>query len=191
MPISLPWVEMPEQRGFGIESLATIIGETGDLGNYPNPGNLWARMGCAPFQSNGKAFMGATWKAGKEGKLSGEEWTQFGYSPRRRSVAYVIGENLVKQNATGPYRARYNGAKAAAAESHTDWKPLRCHRHAMLLATKLLLKNLCRERHGCGDISDVTECSTAAVVPARVGIGDESRDGTDLNCVANNTAALA
>ena len=81
-----------------------------------------------------------------------------GYSPRRRSIAYLIGEGLVKQNfvsggqgdgrlesesgSAGPYRSRYDQKKAEFAEKHPDYKPLRCHLHGMLLATKLLLKNL-------------------------------------------------
>ena len=43
--------------------------------------------------------MGATWKS--KGGLSAAEWEEFGYSPRRRSVAFVFGENLVKLNFVG------------------------------------------------------------------------------------------
>lgn len=142
------WAKLPEQRGFGLLSLAVLIGETGDLSNYANPAKVWRRMGCAPFTSRGKTFMGATWKGGKQGALTADEWSEFGYSPRRRSIAYVIGENLMKQNQSGPYRKRYDEVKAKAADAHEDWKPLRCHRHAMLLAVKLLLKNLWCEWNG-------------------------------------------
>src|SRR5262249_44139760 len=100
------WAKFPERRGFGLLSLATIIGETGDLNNYPNPAKVWRRMGCAPFTSDGKTLMGATWKSGREGKLSSDEWEEYGYSPRRRSVMFVIGECLVKQNGGGGEAAR-------------------------------------------------------------------------------------
>lgn len=135
------WVGEPEQRGFGLPSLATLIGETGDLNNYAGPAKLWKRMGCAPFQSGDKVAMGSTWRFGKEGKLSAEEWTAFGYSPRRRSIAFVIGNCLVKGNKS-IYRARYDDSKLAIQLAHADFPPMRCDRHGMLLATKLLLKNL-------------------------------------------------
>ncbi len=218
------WVLLPAQKGFGLLSLAVVIGETGDLRLYANPGKLWRRLGCAPWEFGGKTQMGSTWKS--RGGLNAEQWSAFGYSPRRRSIAYVIGENLVKQNmqrtagecencrvtepplalpgkknptgrgdsradtenrgvatggkkkarsgayrndaegvvaaagtkktgggdsmsdtervvaAPGPYRLRYDTAKADCALKHTDYSKLRCHRHGMLLATKLLLKNL-------------------------------------------------
>lgn len=130
-------------RGVGLKSLATIIGEAGDLLNYPNPAKLWKRLGLAPF--NGK--MPSTWRFGKEGKLSAEQWSELGYSPRRRSVMYVIGECIVKQN-DGAYRARYDEAKLKAAASHPDWSKGRCHNHGMLLATKRLVLDLWKEWRG-------------------------------------------
>jgi hypothetical protein len=135
------WVKAADQRGFGLKSMGVVVGECGDLANYANPAKVWKRMGCAPWQFNGETRMGSTWKSGKEGKLPGEEWERFGYSPRRRSVMYVIGENLLKLN-RGPYRARYDGAKATIQAAHPDYSKMRCHRHGMLLAVKLLLKNL-------------------------------------------------
>ena len=103
--------------------------------------------------------MGATWRSGKHGKLPASEWETFGYSPRRRSIAFLIGEGIVKQNTVGdggsgerpvvtdigragPYRQRYDAAKVTFAAGHPDYSKLRVHRHAMLVATKLLLKNL-------------------------------------------------
>lgn len=141
------WLCKPEQRGFGTLSLAKIIGECGDLANYPNPGKLWRRLGCAPYTSKGKTLMPSTWRSQKP-SLTAAEWEDCGYNPRRRSLAYLIGEGIVKQNGEGPYRKRYDASKAKAAALHDDWKPLRCHRHAMLLATKLLLKLLWCEWNG-------------------------------------------
>ena len=145
------WVDEENQCGFGLPSLAVIVGEAGDLSNYANPAKLWKRMGCAPFESDGDTKMGSTWKAGHEGKLSKEEWEEFGYSPRRCSLTYMMGESLLKQN-KGEYRRRYDEAKEQAKEKHPDWKPLRCHRHAMLLMRKRLLRNLWRvwnNKPGC------------------------------------------
>lgn len=173
------WVLEPDQKGFGIMSLATIVGEAGDLSDYPNPGKLWARFGCHPYEKDGESHMGSTWKARARRpgvvRLAAEDWEAFGYSPRRRSIMYVIGENLIKQNGNGPYRRRWLQAKIRAHELHPEWewkpcdackgtgrvdglvcptcgglrqKCLHAHRHGMLLATKLLLRELWAEWNG-------------------------------------------
>lgn len=170
------WVQHEDQRGFGLLFLAIVIGETGDLRNYANPGKVWRRLGCAPFTKDDETLCGATWRSrsgNKQGltKLGKADWAEFGYSPRRRSIAFLIGEGIVKQNSDGPYRQRYLDVKTASAETHPDWlicpkcsgsketeggkKCQNCngtgevwmhaHRHAMLLATKLLLKNLWKQ----------------------------------------------
>ncbi len=164
------WVEANEQKGFGLVSCGMVLGEAGDLSNYANPAKLWKRMGCAPYQCErlSKTAMGGTWKRGKEGKLTAEEWTAYGYSPRRRSIMYVVTDCLLKANGDGPYKSRYIEAKIGAFHSHPEWdwtkctlckgKPdgcVRCgdtgkkcgraHLHGMLLAGKLLLKNLWKQ----------------------------------------------
>ena len=140
------WVEQSDQRGFGLLFLGIVIGETGDLANYANPGKVWRRLGCAPWTKDGETLMGATWKSRSNAKgvtkLHAEDWEQFGYSPRRRSIAFLIGEGIVKQNQGGPYRKRYDEAKAAIAAKHPDYSAGRCHAHGMLLATKRLLREL-------------------------------------------------
>lgn len=142
------WIQEPEQRGMSEMGLAILIGETGNLSNYPNPGKLWKRMGCAPHSKGGKTRMCSTWRV-KCG-LTSEEWSEIGYSPRRRKVAFMIGENIVKANKKGSgnvYRDRYDAAKELFQEKHPDAPKGHCHKHGMLLATKLLLKNLWIEWH--------------------------------------------
>jgi len=148
------WVEDPERRGFSFGFLAIVIGETGDLRNYANPAKVWRRLGCAPHTFGGKTLMGAIWKSGRQGKLPGDEWEEFGYSPRRRSVAFLIGKNIVMQN-KGTYRKKFEEAKAKFAKNHPEYADLkkgsfkiRCDRHGALLATKLLLKELWAEWNG-------------------------------------------
>lgn len=170
LPIA-DWVQETDQRGFGLKSFGIIIGETGNISNYPNPAKLWSRMGCAPYQSKGETLAGATWKSRTGNrdknvhKLSTKEWEDYGYSPRRRSVMYVIGECLLKLN-KGSYRKRYLESKKIVMEknlNNPDWKMNDCekcagegcdkclqfgkkcaraHNHGMLLMSKLLLKNL-------------------------------------------------
>jgi hypothetical protein len=96
------WVGERGQRGFGLLFLAIVVGETGDLFNYPNPAKVWRRLGCAPWTFNGETKMGATWRSGVEGKLPSDQWGDYGYSPRRRSISYLIGEGIVKQNRLAP-----------------------------------------------------------------------------------------
>lgn len=143
------WVEDENQRGFGLPNLAILVGEAGDLNNYPNPAKLWKRFGLAPIEKDGKSMMPSTWRGGKQGKLSAADWEAAGYSPRRRSIAYNVGEPLMKLNHS-EYRHRYDEAKLAMLKAHPDRhkknKPDEpnghCHNHAMLLMTKLLVKNL-------------------------------------------------
>lgn len=168
LPIA-SWVEEEEQRGFGYLSLATIIGETGNLFNYETPSRMWKRFGMCPKEFNGQTLMGSTWRMGKFGKLPASEWEEFGYSPRRRSIAYLVGESMVKCNGTGPYRKCYDEQKEYAVKHRLEWikckclgtgkvsgkncteclgkgmKMLRCHRHAMMMATKMIMLSLwCR-----------------------------------------------
>lgn len=160
------WIAHEDQRGVSLTYLAVIVGEAGDLRVYSNPGKLWRRFGCAPWTYRGATLMGSTWKAGVEGKLPADQWELFGYSPRRRSIAFMIGQNLKMANKS-IYRARYESAKEAYATNHPDKvacvcagtgknsknkpcagclgkgrKMLRADRHGMLLATKLFLKRL-------------------------------------------------
>lgn len=86
-------------RGFGARSLAVIVGEAGDLGNYATHSKLWKRMGLAVMDGV---------RQGGLRKSSGKElWIEHGYSPLRRSRMFVIGDSLIKGNGDGPYRTAY------------------------------------------------------------------------------------
>jgi len=146
LPVA-PWIELPQQRGFGMESLAVLVGEAGNLNNYANPGKLWRRFGLWPIEKKGLVHMPSQWKRRQKTNphLSSEEWEDAGYCPRRRSVAYLWGEALMKQNHS-IYRQRYDDQKAA--KILLDWPKIRAHRHGMTLATKLLIKHLWAEWTG-------------------------------------------
>lgn len=85
------WME--SVPGFGPLGLAQIIGEAGDLSNYPNPGKLWKRMCLALV--NGTI----------QRRIKGSKALEHGYSPERRSVMWNIGESLIKKS--GHYRDVY------------------------------------------------------------------------------------
>lgn len=114
----IQWTEHKDQKGFGVLQLAIIVGECGDLGNYANPGKLWKRMGCAPFESNGVMRMPSTWRRKKS--LSAAEWEEIGYCPRRRSIMFLVAEGLMKLNDLGPYRRRWLEAKVRCYEMHPE-----------------------------------------------------------------------
>ena len=92
------WIETTP--GIALPSLAAIVGEAGDLSRYATHSKLWRRMGAAPFTKNGVTRSGKQWKMG--GGLTADDWSEFGYSPVRRSVMFVIEDSMTK--AKGHYR---------------------------------------------------------------------------------------
>jgi len=77
-PVAAWWCEI---RGLNLLGLAQIIGETGDLWNYANPGKLWARL-CVSVEE-GQA------KRRRRG-------IDNGYNASRRSVSWRIADSLFK-----------------------------------------------------------------------------------------------
>lgn len=90
MAVLLPvWHSFAESVvGFGKGSLGIIIGMTGDLHNYANRGKLWKRLGIAVIDGQRQGSPGA--------KANAEDWIRHGYSPKRRSLMWVIGDTLLK-----------------------------------------------------------------------------------------------
>lgn len=95
LPVA-PWVA--DVRGFGIASLAAVVGEAGDITTYSNPAKLWKRMGLA--------VMG---DGTRQRRISGADALEHGYSPSRRSVMWNIGTCIIK--AGGAYKEIYNTRK--------------------------------------------------------------------------------
>lgn len=121
-------------RGFGLPSLAQVVGEAGDLSGYANPAKLWQRMGV-----------------GRGPDQDGVQSTRYqGRSPRRAAIMHVIAVNFVK--AGGPYRELYDRAKAHEAAKPTcgtfacagleHCKPIHVHKRALRKVAKELLKHL-------------------------------------------------
>lgn len=126
LPVA-PWIE--SIRGFGIGSLAAIVGEAGDLSNYSNPAKLWKRMGLAvmPDGQRQRRF------ADKDMAIAA------GYSPSRRSVVWNIGDCLIKANSP-QYRPVYDARKEYEL-TRTD-KPIVAHARAKRYMEKRLLLDL-------------------------------------------------
>jgi hypothetical protein len=116
-------------KGFGIGSLAAIVGEAGDLSNYSNPAKLWKRMGLA-VMPNGE----------RQRRFADKEMAVLaGYNPSRRSVVWNIGDCLIKANSP-QYRPVYDKRKEYEL-TRTD-KPIVAHARAKRYMEKRLLLDL-------------------------------------------------
>ncbi|MDE2098657.1 MAG: hypothetical protein KGL39_15490 [Patescibacteria group bacterium] len=168
-------------KGFGLIGFGQIVGEAGDLANYSEPCRLWRRFGLHVI--GGKAP--STWKRMKKSEsLSKSAWSDAGYSPRRRSLMFVVADSLLR-NKNNPYRAFYLAAKElertkALAEGliiakadeipKGEWAKYRSLKHIDLRArrkvAKRLLRDLWRSWNGQGiDVIQHEDDPTAAKVP--------------------------
>lgn len=109
LPVWTAWGE--GINGFGALSLAVIVGEAGDIGEYRGEAGLWKRMGLAVLDGVRQGGLGKS--------AAKEDWITHGYNRQRRSRMWTIGDALIRQQ--GPYREIYlrrketERAKAAAA----------------------------------------------------------------------------
>lgn len=97
LPVYATFVE--PIRGFGAIGLGQIIGEAGNLADYANPAKLWKRMGLGLVDGGRQRMV--------KDKDAAE---RHGYSPRRRSVMFVIGDSLLKSQSA--YKVLYDERKA-------------------------------------------------------------------------------
>jgi len=160
-------------KGLGLPSVAAIIGEAGDLGNYSNPGKLWKRMGLAVIdgKSQGK-------------RTNAEEALRHGYSPVRRSEMHVIGDCLVR--AGGPYADLYRARKATEMEREGITK-MHAHKRALRYIEKRLLREMWQAwrgtKHGVDSNQHVSPAdSLAGPIGSENQLGIASRDGDQRAC---------
>lgn len=139
-------------NGFGALGFAQIIGEAGDLSNYSNPAKLWKRMG-----------LGLVGNVRQGKRTDAAEALAHGYSPRRRSVMFVIGDSLLKRQneykVLYDARKQYEIEKAQAAglevrpakkgdpfdqDAHGFRSMMKIHRRSCRYVEKRLLRDLWR-----------------------------------------------
>lgn len=137
-------------RGFGAKSLAVIVAEAGDLSNYSSVSKLWKRMGLA--------VMGDVRQGGLAKGAGADAWIEHGYSPKRRSQIWNIGDAMIKAQvrkvnddasddtgervALGAYGQAYLDRKAYELARDPDMQPIKAHRRAQRYMEKRLLKHL-------------------------------------------------
>jgi len=127
-------------KGFGVGSLAAVIGETGDLSNYSTHSKLWKRLGLAVI--NGE----------RQRRVSGADAMLHGYSPSRRSIVWNIGQCVFKAQSqridkgtgevlreAGEYRKLYDARK------ELELTRVESKAHAHNRATRYMEKKLMRD----------------------------------------------
>lgn len=141
------WVE--GVKGFGIGSLAAVIGEAGDLSNYPTHSHLWKRLGLAVIDG------------GRQRLVPGADALVHGYSPSRRSVVWNIGQCVFKSQSqrvdketgevkveAGEYRKLYDARKEYEM-GRVETKG-HAHNRATRYMEKKLMRDLWKAWRACG-----------------------------------------
>lgn len=141
------WVE--GIKGFGIGSLAAVIGEAGDLSNYPTHSHLWKRLGLAVIDG------------GRQRMVPGADALAHGYSPSRRSVIWNIGQCVLKAQSqrvdketgevkaeAGEYRKLYDARKEYEM-GRVETKG-HAHNRATRYVEKKLMRDLWKAWRACG-----------------------------------------
>lgn len=127
-------------KGFGIGSLAAIVGEAGDLANYDTHSKLWKRMGLAVIGDS------------RQRRVTGDAALEHGYCAIRRSVMWNVGQCVFKAQSmrvnkatgeikaeAGPYRVIYDQRKAYEADR------VESKAHAHNRATRYVEKKILRD----------------------------------------------
>ena len=136
--------------GFGEIGLAVLVGETGDLSNYPNFRHVWKRLGLMPF--DGKAC--SIWR--RSGGMPAGGWERVGYSPQRRAEIHAcVAESMSKhqleaaaktETEFGKPKGKYGEVYAARREktklAHADWPKAHARMDALRVMTKALVADL-------------------------------------------------
>lgn len=140
-------------HGAGLLGLATIVGEVGNLSNYPNPAKLWKRLGFAPYQG----FAGSTWKREKwrPRALTKEEWIDNPFSGQRYALMHQLAVWLVNQQwiaakktgtgegkPNGHYGEIYAKRRKHTAGTHPDWTKQHSRMDGLRITMKQFLVDL-------------------------------------------------
>ena len=119
-------------KGLGELSMAGFLGEAGrPVTDYRSVSALWKRFGLAVIGDQRQRRVADAALA-----------LEHGYSPQRRSYAYVLATNLLRaQGSDGPYRKIYDARKEIEAAKDGITKA-HAHNRAMRYMVKELLKHI-------------------------------------------------
>lgn len=103
-------------KGLGWSSVATIVGEAGDLSAYPSVAGVWKRMGLAVIDGDGR-----------QRKVADADRAMIhGYNPERRSVVWNAGNNVIGGMGNG--KRPLSGEDVEGREDWTHYEKLFVHR---------------------------------------------------------------
>lgn len=118
LPVAEWWTGL---RGCTAFNLGVLIGETGNLSNYPSPRHVWSRLGLAPFEKNGTSQALSVWR--RAGGLSAKEWKAHPYNPQRLATvhgyvlaAFAMQQGTEEKGTATKYRMLYSDYKARQKE---------------------------------------------------------------------------
>jgi len=129
--------------GFGPCEMARLIGECGDLWNYPSVAALWARMGLAVMPDGTR-----------QRRVRGPAALDHGFSPRRRRQAFYFSRSVFIKDSNwtdvkhghhpaGEWRLLYDRKKAEYLER--GWRLKRAHNGALRYLCKCIIKFIYKE----------------------------------------------
>ena len=135
-----PWTE--KIRGISPFGLGLLIGEIKDLSDYSLPGKVWKRMSL-DVDEDGRAQR-------KVAGISEEEARRRGFCPRRRQLAFVLADGMIKRNknpdgSDGEYRVLYVERKQYEYDREPNMPPFIAHYRAGRFMFKRFLLELWRE----------------------------------------------
>lgn len=130
------WPRVKATPGFGALSLASLIGETGDLANYASHSKLWKRLGLAVIDGE------------RQQRKTGAIAFRHGFSPTRRAVMWTIGNCVLRvQSARGGAAPRPAGSYRNQYDERKELEATRVATaaHAHNRATRYMEKRLVRK----------------------------------------------
>lgn len=141
------WQFVQTVKGISDLGLAVIVGEAGNLGDYPKKGHLWKRLGLAVLDGKRQGNPGAG--------ATAEDWIAHGYKASRRAEVYAFVDDVMLRSqwrgpkedqpgyAIGLYGEHYARKKAEYLVRFAD-EP-HCKAHAENAARRYMAKMFIRD----------------------------------------------
>lgn len=138
------WAFAKSVRGLSDLGFAAIVGEAGNLGEYPKKGHLWKRLGLAVIDGNRQGNPGSN--------ATAEDWIAHGYNKQRRAEVYAFVDDVLLRAqwrgakddapgyAIGPYGEYYSRKKAEYLSR--EWTPGHADKAARRYMAKMLVRDL-------------------------------------------------
>lgn len=146
--------------GVGMLGFAQIVGEAGDLSNYPDKSKLYKRLGLAPYQGHAMStWMRESWRPRiiSQAEWKDESLNLFWKSERYAIMAQIAQWLWVKQWTgkekappdgcpNGPYGELYARRRAHTSFTHgEEWTPMHSHKDALRYMLQKFIRDLHRE----------------------------------------------